>query len=72
MSKARFMCHAPECDGKLRAIIHGTMSDPAFTLECNHVRSKAAPTLKPGRVSLENLNTDIGLAAFPPIVEAGL
>jgi hypothetical protein len=35
-----------------------------LTLECGHSRAEILP-LKQGRVSIENINTPEGLAAFP-------
>lgn len=64
---ARFMCH--ECGGELRAIREGAMRDPTFTLECGHRRSRKVPPLKPGRVSIENLDTAAGRAMFPVVME---
>ena len=65
MTRAKFLC--PTC-GELRKITDGTMTDPAFTLECGHTRSRDVPPLKANRVSIENLNTPAGRIAFPPMV----
>jgi hypothetical protein len=68
VSRARFMCHAPECDREMRAIRDGAMHDETFTLDCGHTRSKAVPPLTPGRISLENIGSTASLIAFPPPV----
>jgi hypothetical protein len=65
VSRARFMCHAPECNTEMRTIRDGAMHDPSFTLACGHTRSRACPPLTPGRISFENVHTAQGLAAFP-------
>lgn len=67
VSRARFMCHAPECNREMRTIRDGAMGDATFTLDCGHKRSKTVPQLTPGRISLENMHTVQGLAAFPVI-----
>jgi hypothetical protein len=65
----RFYCR--ECDmlRRVRSTVKSTDDNHTLLLECGHRRALALPPA-PGRVSIENLNSDLGKRLFPFVLEA--
>jgi hypothetical protein len=57
---SRYLCR--QCDSLQR--VKFTDDDGTLHLECGHSRPKAMP-LVPGRISLENVTSELGQKMFP-------